>query len=96
MKLGIDKTLVALAALAYAPLAALAAAQAGPPTQIATTLTSISTWLTSVGIVIITIAVMWAGYKMAFAGARFADISNIFVGAAISGAAGVIAGWFFG
>jgi hypothetical protein len=33
---------------------------------------------------------------MAFAGARFQDISNIFIGAAISGAAGVIAGWFFG
>ena len=71
-------------------------AQAGPPTQISTTLTNISTWLTSIGIVIITIAVMWAGYKMAFAGARFLDISNIFIGAAISGAAGVIAGWFFG
>jgi len=71
-------------------------AQAGPPAQIATTLTNISTWLTSIGIVIITIAVMWAGYKMAFAGARFMDISNIFIGAAISGAAGVIAGWFFG
>ena len=73
-----------------------ALAQAGPPTQISTTLTNISTWLTSIGIVIITIAVMWAGYKMAFAGARFTDISNIFIGAAISGAAGVIAGWFFG
>jgi len=71
-------------------------AQAGPPTQISTTLTNISTWLTSIGIVIITIAVMWAGYKMAFAGARFMDISNIFIGAAIAGAAGVIAGWFFG
>jgi len=71
-------------------------AQAGPPAQIATTLTNISTWLTSIGIVIITIAVMWAGYKMAFAGARFMDVSNIFIGAAIAGAAGVIAGWFFG
>jgi len=71
-------------------------AQAGPPTQISTTLTNISTWLTSIGVVIITIAVMWAGYKMAFAGARFMDISNIFIGAAIAGAAGVIAGWFFG
>jgi len=77
-------------------LVAPAFAQAGPPAQIATTLTNISTWLTSIGIVIITIAVMWAGYKMAFAGARFMDISNIFIGAAISGAAGVIAGWFFG
>lgn len=70
--------------------------QAGPPTQIATTLTSISTWLSSIGVVIITIAVMWAGYKMAFAGARFVDISHIFIGAAMAGAAGVIAGWFFG
>lgn len=84
------------AALAAALVAPAAFAQAGPPTQIATTLTNISSWLTSVGVVIITIAVMWAGYKMAFAGARFMDISNIFIGAAISGAAGVIAGWFFG
>ncbi len=76
--------------------ASAAFAQAGPPTQISTTLTNISSWLTSVGVVIITIAVMWAGYKMAFAGARFQEISNIFIGAAISGAAGVIAGWFFG
>jgi len=74
----------------------VALAQAGPPAQIATTLTNISTWLTSIGIVIITIAVMWAGYRIAFTGARFQDISNIFIGAAISGAAGVIAGWFFG
>jgi type IV secretion system protein VirB2 len=85
-----------VAAIAATLIAPAAFAQAGPPTQIATTLTNISTWLTSVGIVIITIAVMWAGYKMAFAGARFMDISNIFIGAAISGAAGVIAGWFFG
>jgi type IV secretion system protein VirB2 len=85
-----------LVTVALLILANAAFAQAGPPTQIATTLTNISTWLTSVGIVIITIAVMWAGYKMAFAGARFMDVSNIFIGAAIAGAAGVIAGWFFG
>ena len=85
-----------LLALAMLFLVDAAYAQAGPPTQISTTLTNISTWLTSIGIVIITIAVMWAGYKMAFAGARFMDISNIFIGAAIAGAAGVIAGWFFG
>jgi type IV secretion system protein VirB2 len=85
-----------VAAILAAACTSAALAQAGPPTQITTTLTNISTWLTSVGIVIITIAVMWAGYKMAFAGARFQDISNIFIGAAISGAAGVIAGWFFG
>ena len=85
-----------LLALAMLFLVDAASAQAGPPTQISTTLTNISTWLTSIGIVIITIAVMWAGYKMAFAGARFMDISNIFIGAAIAGAAGVIAGWFFG
>ena len=85
-----------LLALAMVFLVEAAVAQAGPPTQISTTLTNISTWLTSIGIVIITIAVMWAGYKMAFAGARFMDISNIFIGAAIAGAAGVIAGWFFG
>jgi len=85
-----------LLAFALVFFADAAFAQAGPPTQISTTLTNISTWLTSIGIVIITIAVMWAGYKMAFAGARFMDISNIFIGAAIAGAAGVIAGWFFG
>ena len=77
-------------------LAAQALAQAGPPTQIAATLTSIATWLTSIGIVLITIAVMWAGYKIAFAGARFVDVSHIFIGAAMAGAASVIAGWFFG
>jgi type IV secretion system protein VirB2 len=77
-------------------ISSAAIAQAGPPAQIATTLTNISIWLTSIGIVIITIAVMWAGYRIAFTGARFQDISNIFIGAAISGAAGVIAGWFFG
>ena len=85
-----------IAACVALPFASTVLAQAGPPTQITTTLTNISTWLTSVGIVIITIAVMWAGYRIAFTGARFQDISNIFIGAAISGAAGVIAGWFFG
>ena len=86
----------AVLAATAAFLSTVAIAQAGPPAQIATTLTNISTWLTSIGIVIITIAVMWAGYRIAFTGARFQDISNIFIGAAISGAAGVIAGWFFG
>jgi len=51
--------------------------------------------LTGLGIGIVTIAIMWGGYKMAFAGARFQDISNIMIGAVMAGSAAALAAWLF-
>lgn len=53
---------------------------------------------TVVGItlVMMTIAVGIAGYKIAFAGANFRDVSNLVFGGAVCGAAAAIAAVFMG
>ena len=53
---------------------------------------------TVVGITLLmmTIAVGIAGYKIAFAGANFRDVSNLVFGGAVSGAAAAIAAVFMG
>ncbi len=52
---------------------------------------SIQTALVSVGVTLFTIALLWVGYKMAFDGARWADVANIVYGAILAGGAAGIA-----
>ncbi len=52
---------------------------------------SIQTALVSVGVSLFTIALLWVGYKMAFDGARWADVANIVYGAILAGGAAGIA-----
>lgn len=45
----------------------------------------------SVGVV--TAAIMWAGYKMIFGGARLADVANVLFGGTLVGGAGAFAAY---
>jgi type IV secretion system protein VirB2 len=63
--------------------------------RVTTSVANIVVLLTAIGIGIITIAIMVAGYKMAFANARFSDVSNILIGGAMAGGATGLAAWVF-
>jgi type IV secretion system protein VirB2 len=52
--------------------------------------------LQAVGVGVFTIAIMWAGYRVAFQGARFSDVANIIIGGILVGGAAVFAGWLMG
>ena len=80
---------VAAAILLAVLVPQLAFAQA----QVAAVLGRINTMLTSAGVVVVTLAILWAGYKVMFVGARFADIAHIFMGAILIGGAAAFAGW---
>ena len=54
----------------------------------------ISNTVTAVALGLMTIAVTVAGYKIMFAGANFRDVSNLLIGASVSGAAAAIAALF--
>lgn len=78
------------AALLAAPSAAFAQA------EITSLLTKVVDWLKAGGLLIVTLAIMWVGYKILFAGARFADVAYVFIGALFIGSAATIAGWLMG
>jgi type IV secretion system protein VirB2 len=60
-------------------------------TKLNSVASSIQTALVSVGVSLFTIALLWVGYKMAFDGARWADVANIVYGAILAGGAAGIA-----
>lgn len=70
-------------------------AHAGIPDKPATMINNIVTMLTGLGVGLFTAACMWTGYKMAFAGAQFRDVSNILWGGVLAGGAAGFAGWLF-
>lgn len=83
--------------LAYAVLFGFALA-ASP--AMAQGLASVNTFLDQVvsllqgaGVLIVTVSIMWCGYKMLFKGASFSEVSMIFVGGLLIGAAATIAGY---
>ncbi|KQY88250.1 TrbC/VirB2 family protein [Pelomonas sp. Root1444] len=47
--------------------------------------------LVSIAIAVVTIAIMWAGFKIIFQGARLADVANILIGSTLIGGASAIA-----
>lgn len=77
-------------ALLAAPEAAYAQA------EVTSFLTKVVNWLKAGGLLIVTLAIMWVGYKILFAGARFADVAYVFIGALFIGSAATIAGWLIG
>jgi type IV secretion system protein VirB2 len=79
-----------LFAVAVVALALISPAHA-QLSQVNTLLNTIQTTLLGVGGVICTIAIIWAGFKMMFQHARFADIANVFIGGLFVGCATVIA-----
>ena len=78
-------TIFAIAAVLSLCLPLLA--HAGIPDKPATIVTNIVTMLTGLGVGLFTAACMWTGYKMAFAGAQFRDVSNILWGGVLAGGA---------
>lgn len=51
--------------------------------------------LIGVGVTIITCALLWAGYKMAFQHAKWAEVTSIFWGGALAGGAPLFGAWLF-
>lgn len=84
--------LAAMLGVALLAMPELALAQA----QVNSTLQRVADLLTGAGILVVTIAIIWVGYKMIFAGARFSDVAHILIGAILIGGAGTFAGWLLG
>lgn len=81
---------ISLAATAIGlALPILAAAQGFD--KINTTVTNVQTILVTVSIAVVTIAIIWAGFKMIFQGARLADVANVLIGGTLVGGAAAFA-----
>jgi type IV secretion system protein VirB2 len=78
--------LTSLALLATAP-----AAFAQGFDKINTTVNSVNAILVTVSIAVVTIAIIWAGFKMIFQGARLADVANVLIGGTLVGGAAAFA-----
>jgi len=57
------------------------------------TVTNVNTILVTVSIAVVTIAIIWAGFKMIFQGARLADVANVLIGGTLIGGAGAMAAY---
>lgn len=57
---------------------------------------SIATVLNAVSIIVVTIAIIFTGYKVAFAHARIGEVAPVLIGAILIGAASQIARMFLG
>ena len=64
--------------------------------KVNTTVTNVNAILATISVGVVTIAVIWAGFKMIFQGARLADVANVLIGATLIGAAGAIASFLVG
>lgn len=59
--------------------------------KINTTVTNVQTILVTISVAVVTIAIIWAGFKMIFQGARLSDVANILIGGTLIGGAAVFA-----
>ncbi len=59
--------------------------------QVNTTVTNVQTILITISIAVVTIAIIWAGFKMIFQGARLADVANVLIGGTLVGGAAAFA-----
>lgn len=59
--------------------------------KINTTVTNVSAILAVISVAVVTIAIIWAGFKMIFQGARLADVANVLIGGTLVGGAGAFA-----
>ena len=78
-----------LAAAAAAPQFALAQGF----DKINTTVTNVNAILVTISIAVVTIAIIWAGFKMIFQGARLADVANVLIGGTLIGGAAAFASY---
>jgi type IV secretion system protein VirB2 len=61
--------------------------------KVNTTVTNVSAILVTISVAVVTIAIIWAGFKMIFQGARLADVSNVLLGGTLIGGAGAFASY---
>ena len=61
--------------------------------KINTTVTNVQAILVTVSIAVVTIAIIWAGFKMIFQGARLADVANVLIGGTLIGGAAAFASY---
>ena len=80
-----------LAALLPATMSRLALAQGFD--KINTTVTNVNTILATISVAVVTIAIIWAGFKMIFHGARLADVANVLIGGTLVGGAAAFASY---
>lgn len=84
-------------ARALARLAALAACTLSLPAlaegfdKIEDTVSNVNEILVTVAVAVVTIAIIWAGFKMIFQGARLADVANVLIGGTLVGGAAAFA-----
>jgi len=94
LKRAIGKVKDAIIVAVVAVLAAVTQVQAASGiSKVDTLLEKISTALLGIGVVVITIALMWGGYKLAFAHASKEEIAKPVLGGLLVGSASAIAGW---
>lgn len=57
------------------------------------TVNNINAILVTISIAVVTIAIIWAGFKMIFQGARLADVANVLIGGTLVGGAAAFASY---
>jgi len=57
------------------------------------TVTNVNAILITISIAVVTIAIIWAGFKMIFQGARLADVANVLIGGTLVGGAAAFASY---
>ena len=61
--------------------------------KISTTVTNVNAILVVISVSVVTIAIIWAGFKMIFQGARLADVANVLIGGTLVGGAAAFASY---
>jgi type IV secretion system protein VirB2 len=61
--------------------------------KVNTTVTNVQTILVTISVAVVTIAIIWAGFKMIFQGARLADVANVLIGGTLVGGAAAFASY---
>jgi type IV secretion system protein VirB2 len=87
----IASPLRALCLVATTAMPALASAQGFD--RVNTTVTNVQTVLVTISVAVVTIAIIWAGFKMIFQGARLADVANVLIGGTLVGGAAAFASY---
>ena len=61
--------------------------------RVNTTVTNVNAILVTISVAVVTIAIIWAGFKMIFQGARLADVANVLIGGTLVGGAAAFASY---
>jgi type IV secretion system protein VirB2 len=87
------RQLVSIAIRAALLAAAMPNAFAQGFDKVNTTVTNVNAILVTISVAVVTIAIIWAGFKMIFQGARLADVANVLLGGTMVGGAGAFAAY---